>query len=681
MPLYTTEAIRNVILAGQSGCGKTTMIESLLHQAGAIPTAGSVEKGTTISDFDPLEKEYKHSLSSSVVSIDHDNIHVNMIDTPGLPDFIGQSISAFPAVETVAVVINASSGVEMVSRRMLQWAGERKLCRMIIINRIDETDGNLQQLVDAIREEFGSECLPINLPADGASKVVDCFFNPDGDADFSSVAEAHTQIIDQVVEVDEELMELYLEQGDELSPEQLHDPFEKALREGHLIPICFCSAKSGAGMPELLDVFEHLLPNPLEGNPRPFMIGEGDDEKPFPVDADPDKHVVAHVFKVTADPFVGKLGVFRIHQGTVTSSSQLYIGDGRKPFKVGHLFKLQGKEQKEMEKGVPGDICAVAKVEEIHFDAVLHDSHDEDFLHLKPLEFPIPVYGLAILAKERGDEQRLSNALHRLVEEDPCLAVEHNAQSNETILRGMGELHLRLTLEKMKQRFNVEVDTQPPKIPYRETISASAEGHHRHKKQTGGAGQFGEVFLRIAPLPRGGGFEFVDEVKGGVIPSGLIPAVEKGVRQAIEEGAVAGFSMQDVRVTVYDGKYHSVDSKEVAFVAAGKKAYLDAVAKAKPIVLEPMVTLDVVVPDESMGAVTGDLSGKRGQLMGTDALAGGMLNIKAKVPLSDVGQYANELNSITAGRGSYTLELSHYEQVPPPVQKELADAYKPHAEE
>ncbi len=681
MPLYTTEAIRNVILAGQSGCGKTTLVESLLHTAGVISTAGSVEKGNTISDFDPLEKEYKHSLSSSVISIDHDNIHLNMIDTPGLPAFIGQSISAFPAVETVAVVINASSGVEMVSRRMLQWAAERKLCRMIIINKIDEVGGNLEQLVEAIRDEFGQECLPINLPAEGGSKVVDCFFTPDGEADFSSVADAHTQIIDQVVEVDEALMELYLEQGDELSPEQLHDPFEKALREGHLIPICFSSAASGTGVSELLHVFEHLLPNPLEGNPRPFLSGQGDKEKPFTAEADPDKHVVAHVFKVTADPFVGKLGVFRIHQGTVTNSSQLYIGDGRKPFKVGHLFKLQGKEQQEMEKGIPGDICAVAKVEEIHFDAVLHDSHDEDFLHLKPLEFPVPVFGLAIHAKERGDEQRLSNALHRLVEEDPCLTVEHSVQSNETILRGMGELHLRLTLEKMKQRFNVEVDTQPPKIPYRETISIAAEGHHRHKKQTGGAGQFGEVFLRIAPLPRGGGFEFVDEVKGGVIPGQLIPAVEKGVRQAIEEGGIAGFSMQDVKVTVYDGKYHSVDSKEVAFVAAGKKAYLDAVSKAKPIVLEPMVTLDVVVPDESMGAVTGDLSGKRGQLMGTDALAGGMLNIKAKVPLSEVGQYANELNSITAGRGSYTLELSHYEQVPPHVQQELVDAYKPHAEE
>ncbi len=681
MPFYTTEAIRNVVLAGQSGCGKTTLVESLLLQAGAISNAGSVEKGNTVSDFDPLERDHKHSLSSSVVSIDHDNIHLNMIDTPGLPDFIGQSISVFPAVETVAVVINASSGVEMVSRKMLQWAAERKLCRMIIINRIDESSGDLQSLVEAIRDEFGSECLPINLPAEGGSKVVDCFFNPDGESDFSSVADAHTQIIDQVVEVDEDLMELYLEQGDELSPEQLHDPFEKALREGHLIPICFSSAGSGAGVAELLDVFEHLLPNPLEGNPRPFLSGQGDDEQPFVVNADPDKHVVAHVFKVTADPFVGKLGVFRIHQGTITNSSQLYIGDGRKPFKVGHLFKLQGKDQMEMDRGVPGDICAVAKVDEIHFDAVLHDSHEEDYLHLKPLQFPVPVFGLAIHAKERGDEQRLSNALHRLVEEDPCLAVEHSVQSNETILRGMGELHLRLTLEKMKQRFNVEVDTTAPKIPYKETISAAAEGHHRHKKQTGGAGQFGEVFLRVAPLPRGDGFEFVDEVKGGVIPSSLISAVEKGVRQAIDEGGIAGFGMQDVKVTVYDGKHHSVDSKEVAFIAAGKKAYLDAVAKAKPIVLEPMVMLDVVVPDESMGAVTGDLSGKRGQLMGTDALAGSMLNIKAKVPLSEVGQYANELNSITAGRGSYTLELSHYEQVPPQVQRELVDAYKPHAED
>ncbi len=677
MPRYTAEDIRNIALVGQSGCGKTTLVESLLVQSGTISTAGSVEKGNTVSDFDPLEKEYQHSLTASVIGIDHDNIHVNVVDTPGLPDFIGQSIAAFPAVETVAVVINAAAGVEMISRRMLQMAEERKLCRMIIINQIDAEGVDLPQLVADIREEFGTECLPINLPTDGGSKVVDCFFNPDGEADFSSVSEAHTQIIDQVVEVDEELMELYLEQGEDLNPEQLHDPFEKALREGHLVPICFSSAATGAGIPELLYVLEHLMPNPSEGNPRPFMIGEGDDEKPFVAEPDPSKHVVAHVFKVSADPFVGKLGVFRIHQGTITKDSQLYIGDGRKPFKVGHLFKLQGKKQVEMEKGIPGDICAVAKVEEIHLDAVLHDSHEEDYLHLKPLKFPVPVYGLAIHAKTRGDEQRLGNALHRVVEEDACLDVEHNVAHNETILRGLGELHLRLTLEKMKERFNVEVDTKPPKVSYRETISAPAEGHHRHKKQTGGAGQFGEVYLRIAPLERGAGFEFVDEVKGGVIPSGLIPAVEKGVRQALDDGVVAGYTMQDVRVTVYDGKYHSVDSKEVAFVAAGKKAFQEAVSKAKPILLEPIVALDIVVPDETMGAVTGDLSGKRGQLLGTDAMSGGMLNIKAKVPISEISKYASELNSITGGRGAYTLEFSHYQQVPHDVQKALAAEYNP----
>jgi elongation factor G len=681
MPRYTADAIRNIALVGQSGCGKTTLTEALLVQAGAIAAAGSVERGNTVCDFEPLEKEYQHSLSSAVVSVDHKNIHVNMIDTPGLPDFIGQSISAFPAVETVAVVVNAATGIEMVSRRMLQWAADRKLCRMIVINKIDAEEADLEGLVNDIRDEFGSECLPINLPTDGAAKVVDCFFNPEGDSDFSSVADTHTQIIDQVVEVDEELMELYLEQGDDLSPQQLHDPFETALREGHLVPICFVSAQSGAGVPELLEVFERLMPNPLEGNPRPFLVGQGQEEKPFATVPDADKHVVAHVFKVMADPFVGKLGVFRIHQGTVTKDSQLLIGDGRKPFKVGHLFKLQGKQQVEVDKGIPGDICAVAKVEDLHFDAVLHDSHEEDFLHLKPLQFPVPVFGLAIHTKTRGDEQRLSNALHRLVEEDACLRIEHNTALNETVLRGLGELHLRFTLERMKQQFNVEVDTQPPKIPYRETISLSAEGHHRHKKQTGGAGQFGEVFLRISPLERGAGFEFTDESKGGVIPQQFIPAVEKGVIQAMEEGSIAGFTLQDIRVSVYDGKYHPVDSKEVAFVAAGKRAFLEAVSKAKPVVLEPIVLIDLVVPDETMGAVTGDLSGKRGQLMGTDAMSAGMLNIKAQAPLSEIGQYANQLNSITGGRGSYTVEFSHYQQVPPNIQQALAAEYKPRAEE
>lgn len=676
MTQYSTESIRNISLVGQSGSGKTTLVEAVLHRAGSIPTRGTVDQGNTVCDFDPLEKEHGHSLSSTVASTDHAGIHVNIIDTPGLPDFIGLALSTFPAVETVAVVVDAVAGVEPVTRRMLNWAAERKLCRMIVINKIDQPEVDPEALLAAIQDEFGSECLPVNLPTDKGAAVSDCFFSPSGPSDFSSVADAHTQIIDQVVEMDEELMDLYLEQGSELNPDQLHAPFEQAMREGHLVPICFVSAESGAGVPELLDVFERLMPNPLEGNPRPFLIGEGDDAEPFAASPDPDKHVVAHVFKISADAFVGKLGVFRIHQGTVTKDSQLYIGDGRKPFKVGHLLKLQGSKQTEINRAIPGDICAVAKVDDIHFDAVLHDSHDEDHLHLAPLDFPVPVFGLAINAKKRGDEQRLSQSLNRISEEDPCLDIEHNTSLNETVLRGLGDLHLRFALMRMKQRFNVEAETHPPRIAYRETIGRAAEGQYRHKKQTGGAGQFGEVFLKVAPLERGAGFQFINKVTGGAIPTSFIPAVEKGVKQAMETGAIAGYPMQDIAVTVYDGKHHSVDSKEIAFVVAGRRAFYNAVGKAGPTVLEPVVSIDIVVPADAMGAVSGDLSTKRGHVVGTTALPSNMLDIKGEVPLAETNQYAGELKAMTGGQGSYTLELSHYQPVPMDVQRTLSANFK-----
>ena len=681
MPRYSSKDIRNIALVGQSGCGKTTLTEALLEAGGAIKSKGTVERGNTVSDFDPLEKQYLHSLSSSVVSFDHDNIHINLVDTPGMPDFIGQAIASFPAVETVAVVVNAEEGIELVSRRMLEWAAERKLCRMIIVNRIDADGVDLPGLVASIREEFGSECLPINLPAAGGSQVADCFYQPDGDADFSSVAEAHATIIDQVVEMDEALMELYLEQGQDLEPEQLHDPFEQALREGHLVPICFTSAATGAGVAKLLSLCERLMPNPLEGNPRPFQIGEGDDATDFTAEPDPEKHVVAHVFKVMADPFVGKLGIFRIHQGTVTKDKQLFINDGRKPFKVAHLFKLVGKEQVEVDAGIPGDICAVAKVDGLHFDAVLHDSHEEDYLHLVPLPFPVPIFGLAVGSHSRGDEQRLSSALERLVDEDPCLRLEHDIAQNETVLRGMGELHLRIAIEQMKRRFNVEADTRPPRIPYRETIAGRAEGQYRHKKQSGGAGQFGEVWLRVAPRERGAGFRFNDEVKGGVIPHQFIPAVEKGVRQAMAEGAVAGYPLQDIEVTVHDGKHHPVDSKEVAFVAAGRRAFQAAVANAKPLVLEPLVSLELAVPADAMGNVCGDITARRGQVMGTQALPRGDLSISALAPLGELSDFAGRFKSLTGGDGSYTVVFSHYEATPAPLQAELAAEWSGHAED
>ncbi len=476
MSSYQSADIRNIALVGHSAAGKTTLAEALLEKTRTIHSRGTVERGSTVCDFDSHEKELGHSLETAVCSMEHEGVHINLIDTPGYPDFAGRSIAVLPAVETAAVVIHAENGIELVTRRMMEAAAKDGLCRMIIINHIDAPGINLQQLMNDIKEAFGNECLPVNLPADGAKKVVDCYFEPNNEeaVDFSSVEAAHTEIIDQVVELDEDLMEVYLEQGQDMSPSQLHDVFEKAMRRGHLVPVCFVSAETGSGINQLLNIFAQLMPNPMEGNPPPFIKGEGENAETVRVEPDTDKHVIAHVFKVMVDPFIGRMGIFRIHQGTITPNTQLLIGDARKPFKVSHLYRLKGKEHIEMAKGIPGDICAVAKVDEIEFDSVLHDSHDEDRFHLEDVTSPPPMHGVAITPKRRCDEQKLSEALAKLSAEDPSLVVEHHASANETVMRGSGELHLRAILERMKERFHVEVDTRPPSIPYRETITRKA---------------------------------------------------------------------------------------------------------------------------------------------------------------------------------------------------------------
>ncbi|MEE8495189.1 MAG: elongation factor G, partial [Xanthomonadales bacterium] len=479
---------------------------------------------------------------------------------------------------------------------------------------------------------------------------------------------------DQVVEVNEDLMEKYLE-GEELSRKDLHNAFEQALREGHLVPICFTSAATGAGLNEFLRLSKRLLPNPTEGNPPLILKDQGEAAQTVDVHPDPNGHVIAHVFKISNDPFVGKLSIFRIYQGTVRPDSQMFIGDGRKPFKVGHLFKVQGGKHEEVDAGIPGDICAVAKVEDIHYDAILHDSHEEDNFHLEPLDFPKPMYGLAIQPKTRGQEQKLAQSISRLTEEDPCFVVEHNQELNETVIYGLGELHMRVMLQRISSRYQVEVDTRPPRIAYRETVTRAAEGHYRHKKQTGGAGQFGEVFLRLRPLARGDGFKFINKVVGGAIPTNLIPAVEKGIRQIVSEGAIAGYQMQDMQVTVYDGKFHPVDSKEIAFVIAGRNAFLDAIHNAGPQILEPIVSVDVTVSDTDMGDVTGNLAGRRARISGTENLSGNQVTIKADMPLSSLSDYHTDLKSMTQGQGSYTMEFSHYDPVPHGVQRELEKAH------
>ncbi|MDP2431687.1 MAG: elongation factor G [Pseudomonadota bacterium] len=674
--MTTSQDIRTLALVGHGGAGKTTLIEALLAAAGAIPAAGSVERGNTVCDYDPLEKTHQHSIKVAVAHLDHQGTQINLLDTPGYPDFMGQAMCALDAVETAVVVIDPKKGLELTAHRMMHWAQTRKLCRMIVVNKIDSDGLDLPALLSEIQTAFGRECLPINLPAGGGSKVTDCFFNPGGESDFSSVADAHSALVDQVVEVDEDLMNIYLEQG-EVASAQLHAPFEKALRENHLVPVCFVSASTGAGIPELLDIIAKLLPNPSEGNPPLFVQGEGEAAQPLRAVPDPDKHVLAHVFKVEIDPYVGKTAVFRVHQGTVTPDSQLYIGESRKPFKVSHLYRLQGKQLEEVKACIPGDICAVAKIDDLGFDAVLHDAPEDDHIHMQPLDFPHAVYGLAVRPKKQTEVDKLSEILHRLCAEDPGLHVDHDPTTHEAVIRGQGENHLKFVLEKMREQFRLEVETHTPTIPYRETITQKAEGHYRHKKQTGGAGQFGEVYLRIEPLARGAGFEYVDAVKGGAIPGPFIAAVEKGVLQAMELGIVAGFPMQDVRVTVYDGKSHAVDGKEIAFVSAGKKAFQAAAEQARPVVLEPIVRVELTTPESAIGDVSGDFSARRGQITGHESGRGGMLVVSGQAPLAELENLQSRLKALTGGQGSYTLEFSHHEQVPPNVQQQLAVAFKP----
>jgi len=676
---YQTGDIRNVAFAGHAGAGKTMLVEQILAHAGAIKAPGVIEKGTTVSDWDELEKKHGHSLSSSLAGFDYRNTHINLLDTPGYPDFIGAALSVLPAVETVAVVINAQRGVESASRRMMSWAQSQDQCRMVVINHIDNDQADLQAIYQEVREAFGDECLAVNLPSSDSKEVIDCFFKAEGEPAFSSAESSHTAIVDQAVEVDEELMEVYLDQG-EVSAEQLHDAFEQAMREGHLVPVCFVSAHTGVGIPELLDFIVRLLPNPTEGNPPHFKNGFGDDAQKVEVSLDPKKHALAHVFKVSFDPFVGRQTLLRVHQGRVCKDMQLFVGDARKPLKISNLSTPLGKESSELSVAVPGDIALVSKVDGLSYDDVLHDSHDEDLIHLEPLNLPTPMAGISIAASSRGDEQKIADVLLRLTASDPCLRVERDPVANETVLRGTGELHLRMAIERMSDQYDLKVTTGVPSIPYRETIGKTAKGHCRHKKQTGGAGQFGEVFLEIEPLPRGSGFEFTNKIVGGVIPTQFIPAVEKGVRSVLNGGAIAGFPMQDVRVKVYDGKHHPVDSKEVAFVNAGRKAFLDAIANAKPLILEPVVNIEAMVPADNMGDIAGDLSSRRGRVVSTDVVSGGRMIISGQAPLAEMTDYQSRLKSVTGGEGSYNMEFANYEPAPAAIQKQLMSTFE-HPEE
>ncbi|MEX2218252.1 MAG: elongation factor G [Phycisphaerales bacterium] len=686
----SADTIRNVALVGHSYAGKTTLAERLLFAAGLTKRMGTVEEGNTVSDWTEGEKHHKHSLQAAVMHFEWHGRHVNLIDTPGLADFAGHAIAAMPAVETVALVVDAVRGIESGTRRLMNIATERGIPRMIIVNKIESPEADLETLVGELREQFGSVCLPINLPAEGRKRIVNVFDHDGKDdagdaADFSSVHEAHKAIIEQIVEVEERLMETYLEKGESFDQSELHAAFEKCLGEGHLVPICFVSAKTGVGADDLLHILTDLCPAPTEVQPPEFVIRPepGAEERDYVPRPDPAGKVVAHVFKVTADPFVGKLAYFRVHSGTVKSKVDLLVNDVKKTVRIGHMFKLQGKDHVEVHDLGPGDIGALAKIEELHFNAVLHDSHEHDSVHLKSLPMPKAMFGLAVELKNHADETKFASACAKMQDEDPSFKFERIPATKQTVIRGLGELHLRVVLEKLKDQYGIDLITSTPKTAYKETITSRAEGHHRHKKQTGGAGQFGEVYLRIEPLPADhpDGFEFVSEVVGGTVPRQYWPAVEKGVRQVMHDGAVAGYPMTGVRVALYDGKYHDVDSKEVAFVTAGRKAFIDAVQKARPKLLEPYVMVEVTVPAKYMGDIAGHMSTKRGRVQDTLMVSGDACLIRAVAPLGELHNYSNELKSITAGQGTYAMDYSHDEFTPPHIQAEVVAAFKPRAEE
>ncbi len=669
--MANTNDIRNIVLLGHGGSGKTSLAEAMLHKTGATNRLGSVDDKTSICDYYDEEKEHQHSIQSAVVNIQYAGKLVNIIDTPGYPDFIGPSIKSIPAVETAIIVISAAAGIETNTRKMAEIATKAEIPRLIVINKMNAENVSLPELIKNIQATFGMQCRCANLPGADKASVIDCIKNESGDSPLMDVAQAHTDLIESVIEADDDLMESYLG-GEEIPAEKIASVFVEALKAGTLIPIVFTDARKETGIQELLDIIVNYTPSP--GQAKPTVLKDGDSSTEL--SPNPAGPLAGLVFRIGFDPRSNmKYSTIRIFSGTIKPDTNLLRNNEKKGIRPGHILKTQGGENKEIEAGVAGDIITLAKVEELKTGDLIHDGKVSGKFELPAV--PEPMFSLALEPATRGDEQKISAALERLCEEDPCFKITRDTQTKELVANGLGDLHLRIMLEKMKNRYKLSVTTKEPKIPYRETITAKAEGHYRHKKQTGGAGQFGEVYLRVEPAERNSdpSLQFSWDIFGGSIPGQFEPAVAKGINDVMQNGVVAGFPLQDVKVSIYDGKHHPVDSKEVAFRAAGKGAFTDAVQKAKAVLLEPIVDMEVTVPAENMGDIAGDLASKRGRVMGQDMLPGNYIVVKAQVPLSEVTQYNSQLKSVTGGRGSYSMTLSHYEIVPPNVQQQIIAQY------
>jgi elongation factor G len=657
---YSVGDIRNIVLIGHGGVGKTTLAEAMLYKAGAVTRRGSVEEGTATSDFSAEERERKNSIDASTVHYSWKGKEFNVIDAPGYPDFFGHVAAALPAVETAVLVVSAANGVELNTIRTWNAARKAGVAGFVVINKMDGDNIDLDAVMSAVKETVGVSCVPFNLPVgQGASfsGVFDVFSGASAPAGLvGDAVAAREEAMDAVVEADDALLEKYLEEG-KVAPEELAATLSKAVAGGSLVPMLFAAGRADTGVEAIMDILAQVAPAPTV-KARKAKKGEADVD----VAADPSGQFAAFVFKSMTDPYVGRLTFARVYRGTLTGDMSVYNARTGNRHRVGHIYRMQGKEQKEIPQAIPGDIIALAKIEQIEVNDSL--TAEQEQVAFPKVVFPRPMVSLAVKPKNRGDEQRIAGSLAKLAEEDRTFLVNRDTQTGELVITGMSSLHLDIMLQRLKNRFDVEVVTSEPKIPYKETITATADARYRHKKQTGGRGQYGEVFIRIEPMERGAGFEFVDDVVGGRVPNQYIPAVEKGIREQLVKGILAGCVVEDVRVSLYDGSYHPVDSSEAAFKIAASKAFQEAFMAAKPVLLEPIVNLEVTIPSDFMGDVTGDINSRRGRITGMDQGPGGVQILKATVPLSEVMRYATELRSMTGGRGAFTLEFSHYDVVP-----------------
>jgi len=672
MAVFQPDKFRNIVFTGHTGAGKTSLSEAILFKTGATKRLGSVTDGTTLLDFLDDERERKCSLDSSIFHVEHEGCRINITDTPGVDAFCGYSIAALACVECAVIVISAASGIQVNTRKAFNRAKRYGVGVMIVINHIDAPDVDLPGLLSQIKETFGSECVPVNLPAGGGSSIADCLHGDSGAADIGSVADTHTELIEAIVGADDAMMEQYL--GGGLSDADAIAIAPKAVAEGVLIPILFTTACADVGITELLDALVSLCPSPVTGKKRTFVTDDKEEEL-HPHEAAP---FVGQVFKISTDykSHIKYLSV-RVHAGKLTPDMSVKTEAHPKGVRPGHIVSLQGSEHKEIEAATAGDIVALAKLD-FHVGDVIYS--DECGKIAMPV-LPKPMYSLAVESKSRGDEDKIGVVLKRFADEDPCFVMDRGA-GGEMVIHGMGDAQLRTYLSRMDKQNKLQVDTKPPRVAYRETITGSASNiEYTHKKQSGGSGQFGRVIINVMATERGEGYEFVDKIFGGAIDQSYRPSVDKGVRAIMAEGVLAGYPVVDVKVELIDGKTHPVDSKDIAFQIAGRGAFREGFLKAHPVLLEPIVHIEITAPADNVGDIQGDLASRRGRPQGQEILPGNMACIKAQIPLSEVSDYNSRLSSITGGQGSYDMDFSHYETVPSNVQQQIVDQHKKELEE